>query len=72
MVKEFGNSQAYLYRQLEAAQTEKVISPMGEKQIPERQLRPLVTLRDDPEKQREAWTRAVETAPNEGRPVPRG
>jgi len=68
VVKEFGNSQAYLYRQLEAAQTEKVISPIGEKQIPESQLRPLTRL--EPEKQKEAWTRAVETAPDEGRHAP--
>lgn len=61
---EFKNSQAYLYRQLEAAQTEKVISPMGEKlEIPERQLRPLTKLKDNPEQQREAWQKAVETAP---------
>jgi hypothetical protein len=45
VTKEFQSSQAYLYRQLEAAQTEKVISPMGEKEIPERQLRPLTKLR---------------------------
>ncbi len=63
VTKEFQNSQAYLYRQLEAAQTEKVISPMGEKEIPERQLRPLTKLRDNPEKQREAWAEAVATAP---------
>jgi len=63
VVKEFSNSQAYLYRQLEAAKTEKVISPIGEKEIPESQLRPLTRLKDDPEKQRVAWTRAVETAP---------
>ena len=64
VVKEFKQSQAYLYRQLEAAQTEKVISPIGEKvEIPESQLRPLVTLRNDPGKQREAWQKAVETAP---------
>jgi len=42
---EFPSSQSYLYRQLEAAQTEKVISPTGENQIPERQLRPLTKLR---------------------------
>ena len=61
---EFPSSQSYLYRQLEAAQTEKVISPTGENQIPERQLRPLTKLRNDPEKQREAWTKAVDTAPD--------
>jgi hypothetical protein len=61
---EFQNSQAYLYRQLEAAQTEKVISPIGEKiEIPESQLRPLTKLKDNPEQQREAWQKAVETAP---------
>jgi len=61
---EFKNSQAYLYRQLEAAQAEKVISPIGENEIPESQLRPLTKLRDNPEQQREAWQKAVETAPD--------
>lgn len=64
VTKEFQSSQAYLYRQLEAAQTEKVISPIGEKkEIPESQLRPLTKLKDNPEQQREAWKKAVETAP---------
>jgi hypothetical protein len=63
VTKEFDSSQAYLYRQLEAAQTEKVISPMGEKEIPERQLRPLTKLKDNPSQQREAWQQAVDTAP---------
>lgn len=61
---EFPSSQSYLYRQLEAAQTEKVISPTGENQIPERQLRPLTKLRNEPEKQRIAWQKAVSTAPD--------
>lgn len=61
---EFKNSQAYLYRQLEAAQAEKVISPIGENEIPESQLRPLTKLRDNPEQQREAWAKAVATAPD--------
>jgi hypothetical protein len=61
---EFKESQAYLYRQLEAAQAEKVISPIGEIQIPESQLRPLTKLRNDPEKQREAWKVANDTAPD--------
>jgi hypothetical protein len=60
---EFNSSQAYLYRQLEAAQTEKVISPIGEKEIPESQLRPLTKLKDNPDQQREAWQHAVESAP---------
>jgi uncharacterized protein YccT (UPF0319 family) len=52
-------------RQLEAAQTEKVISPIGEKkEIPESQLRPLTKLRDNPEAQKEAWQKAVDTAPD--------
>jgi hypothetical protein len=53
VVAEFQSSQAYLYRQLEAAQTEKVISPIGEKDIPESQLRPLTKLKDNPDQQRD-------------------
>lgn len=64
VVKEFQQNERYLYKQLEAAQVQKVVCPIGQKEeIPESQLRPLVTLRDNPEKQREAWTRAVETTP---------
>lgn len=65
VVKEFQQSQAYLYYQLEAAQTERAISTIVEMpgRIPESQLRPLTRLKDDPEKQREAFQRAVETAP---------
>ena len=61
VTKEFKQSQAYLYRQLEAAQTAKNISPIGEKDIPESQLRPLTPL--PPDQQREVWKEAVETAP---------
>jgi hypothetical protein len=64
VVAEFKQGQAYLYRQLKAAQTEKVISPKGENSIPEKQLRPLTKLKGDPEAQREAWQKAVETAPD--------
>lgn len=53
--------QSYLYRQLEAAKTEKVISPIGEKEIPESVLRPLTSL--PPDQQREVFQKAVETAP---------
>jgi hypothetical protein len=61
---EFNQNERYLYRQLEAAQTAKQICPLGQKEeIPERQLRPLTKLRDNPEAQKEAWQRAVETAP---------
>jgi hypothetical protein len=62
VVAEFKDQQRYLYYQLEAAQTEKNICPTGQN-IPERQLRPLTKLRDNPEAQKEAWQRAVETAP---------
>lgn len=62
VMAEFGQSQAYLYRQLAAAQTEKLISPDGEVgQIPEAHLRPLSKL---PEAERaEAWQEAVDSAP---------
>jgi hypothetical protein len=60
---EFKQGQSYLYYQLEAAQIEKNISTTVEKeQIPERQLRPLSKL--EPDQQREAWQKAVETAPD--------
>ena len=59
---EFKQGQAYLYYQLEAAKIERNISTTVEKeQIPERQLRPLAKL--EPEQQRTAWQKAVETAP---------
>ena len=61
-IKEFSSSQAYLYRQLEAAQTERNICATAQN-IPERQLRPLTKLRDNPEAQKEAWEKAVDTAP---------
>lgn len=62
VMAEFGQSQAYLYRQLAAAQAEKLISPDGEVgQIPEAHLRPLSKV---PETQRaEVWQEAVDTAP---------
>ena len=65
---EFKSGQAYLYRQLEAAQTERNISTIVENtnSIPESQLQPLTKLRDNPDQQREAWQRAVETAPESG------
>lgn len=62
VVAEFHQSQAYLYRQLQAAQIEQVISPMGEiGQIPERQLRPLTKL--EPGEQQAVWQEVQETAP---------
>ncbi len=60
---EFKQGQSYLYRQLEAAQIEKIISPNGEKEIPESQLRPLTKLKDKPEKLLVAWKQAMDTAP---------
>lgn len=63
---EFKGTQQYLYYQLEAAQTERNISTVVEikENIPERQLRPLTKLRDNPDLQRQAWQKAVETAPD--------
>ena len=61
---EFQQNERYLYKQLEAAQVQKQICPNGQKvEIPESQLRPLTKLRDNPDQQREAWQKAVETAP---------
>ena len=60
---EFKQGQRHLYEQLEAAQTEKNICAVAQN-IPERQLRPLTKLRNNPEKQKEAWQRAVDTAPD--------
>ena len=58
---EFHQSQAYLYRQLQAAQVESEISPIGEiGKIPESQLRPLATLPSV--KRPEAWNMAVKDA----------
>jgi hypothetical protein len=62
VVAEFKQGQSYLYRQLEAAQLEKIISPVGENEIPERQLRPFTKLKD-PDLQRAAWQKAIEIAP---------
>jgi len=64
-VTEFGQSQRHLYRQLEAAQIERRICPMGQiGTVPERQLRELAALPE--EQQAAAYQRVVETAP-EGR-----
>lgn len=60
---EFKQGQRHLYEQLEAAQTEKNICAVAQN-IPERQLRPLTKLRNNPEKQKEAWQQAVDTAPD--------
>jgi len=63
VANEFGQSQAYLYNQLQAAQIERNISSIEEKGIvPESQLRPLQQL--EPDQQCEVWAKANETAPN--------
>jgi hypothetical protein len=60
---EFHFKQSHVYELLEAAKTERNISAIAEKEIPESQLRPLTKLRDNPEAQKEAWRQAVATAP---------
>lgn len=53
---EFKQSERYLYKQLKAAQTEKNICTIGQKEeIPESQLRPLTKLKDSHDRQRKAW-----------------
>lgn len=67
VVAEFGQSQSNLYRQLDAAKIERVVSPeqpIGA--IPERSLRPLAGL--PPETQKAAYDEAKAKAPN-GRPT---
>jgi|BarGraIncu00222A_1022003.scaffolds.fasta_scaffold48584_1 hypothetical protein len=65
VVAEFKQGENYLYKQLAAAQAEKNICTIVQKDpIPESQLRPLTRL--EPDQQREAWQRAVETAPESG------
>lgn len=57
-------NRAHAYRLMDSAKVIEVLSPIGDmKPTTESQARPLTRLNDNPEKQREAWTRAVETAP---------
>jgi len=58
-------NRAHAYRLIDSAMVIETVSPMGDR-VPEneRQTRPLARL--EPEQQREAWQKAVETAP-EGR-----
>ena len=49
--KEWGYGQQYLYRLATASRIEAIVSPIGEKQIPESQLRPLAQVPDDIKKQ---------------------
>jgi hypothetical protein len=58
----WGFQRAHAYRLIDAAQTAERVSPIGDiKPANEAQVRPLTCLR--PERQKEAWRRAVETAP---------
>lgn len=52
-------SRSHAYRFIDSVKVIGNLSPVGD--IPERQLRPLAKL--EPEQQREAWKKAVETAP---------
>jgi hypothetical protein len=60
---EFEQHRSYMYRQLKAAKIQKLLSPQGDLNIPEKHLRHLARLKT-PELQRAAWQKAVETAPN--------
>lgn len=62
---EWGFSQAYLYRLANAADIQKIISPMGENEISERTLRPLSKV-DDADK-KALYEEAVERALAEGK-----
>lgn len=62
--QEFKQTERYIFYQFKAAQIEQNVSDCTTVQlgtIPERQLRPLSKL--EPDQQREAWAKAVETAP---------
>jgi hypothetical protein len=62
--RELGISLSQAYRQVTAGEIEIIISPEGNlRRIPERHLRPLAALRDDPDALRYAWQTAVHTAP---------
>jgi len=57
-------NRAHAYRLIDSAKVIDVLSPIGDaKPMTESQARPLVKLKDNPEAQREAWQKAVETAP---------
>jgi hypothetical protein len=62
VTSEFPQRQRYLYYELKAAQTERNLDLHPGANIPEKHLRPLSRL-EDPEQQKEAWKKAVETAP---------
>jgi DNA modification methylase len=62
----WGISRIHAHRLIEASSVAENLLPVGNIPTSERQARPLASL--DPDEQREAWTRAVETAPN-GKPT---
>jgi hypothetical protein len=65
---EFEQAERTLYKELNAAQVETVICPIGQVgSIPESQIRPLAPLRDKPDELRQAWSKA-NTATN-GKPT---
>lgn len=62
----WGWNRSYAYRQIAAAETASLLSPMGDKPESERVARPLTRL--EPEQQREAWEEAVRESPD-GKPT---
>ncbi|MCL4301147.1 MAG: hypothetical protein KJ077_35775 [Anaerolineae bacterium] len=67
VMQEFDFQSSHVYRLLDFAKIQRVLSPIGENGYPlpsaESVARPLAAL-PDPEQQREAWQTAVDTAPN--------
>lgn len=61
-LERFDFQKAHAYRLIAAAEVVANLSPIGDKPSSESQARPLSNL--SPDQQREAWQRAVETAPN--------
>lgn len=57
----WGMSRSYAHRMIEGAKTADNLLPIGNTPVNEAQARPLTRL--EPEKQREVWQEAVETAP---------
>lgn len=64
----FAQSQSNVYRLLNAAQIEHLLTGTAEGVIPPAQLRPLNRFKNDPEKVRTAWDLAEQLAQDEGKP----
>lgn len=60
--KEFNRDKSTMYKELKAAQTERTLKVAHAPHIPTRQLLSISRV-DSPDQQKEAWTKAVETAP---------